>query len=324
MLASSAKALGLNAANEPARVPLSSLYPRFVNFEHGVSAHSRRDQAYLVAGRYSKFRARTEVSAAPADSAEVIATFQVFADGKKLFDSGVMKQGTPANHIDLDIANVNILRLVIIYGDWYIGPADWADAELIANPGYVPPSPPWESKALRRIRSGNLVFTAGGSSLAGLELRNGKRIDLQASMGLGPYYAPADAAASIKTSADFRSAPGGLVWDWECWSQSHKPWTAPVDTVLKWPSPERAKVWLPWGRGKQWQDPLIPEPFEDKTHEYGAYFNRPDGVSLPMATVLDQDAGIGLTFIQSPEDVLLDMQISTTKDGEIRFTAGIN
>ncbi len=320
MLATGAKALRLNASAEPIKVPLSSLHPRFVNFEHGVSAHSRRDLAYLVANRYSKFRARIGVDAAPPDSEQVIATFQAFADGKKLFDSGVMKHETPVRFVDVDISNVNILRLVIIYGDWYIGPADWADAELIANPRYIPTPSPRVSEAARRIRSGELVFTAGGSTLTGLELGNGKRINLQASTGLGPYYAKPDAAASIKISADFDSAPGGLAWNWECWSKSHKPWTAPVDTVFKWPNPEHAKVWLPWGRGKQWQDPLVPQPLEDKTHEYGAYFNRPDGVSLPMATILDQDAGIGVTIIQSPEDVLLDMQISTTKDGEIRFS----
>jgi hypothetical protein len=172
---------------------------------------------------------------------------------------------------------------------------------------------------LRQIRSGNLLFTAGGDSLAGLQLSNGKRIRLTGSFGIGPF-APSYKGAKFNVSADFHSAPGGVAWDWACNSRSHKPWTTPIDTVFRWPNSSRAKLWLPRGFGSTWQDPLIPQAFKDKTYEYGAFFIREDGLSLPMVTVLDEENGVGVTFIQAPDDVILDVQISTAKNGEIRFS----
>ena len=121
-------------------------------------------------------------------------------------------------------------------------------------------------------------------------------------------------------AAKFQGAPGGLAWDWQCDSHSQQPWSAPVDTLFQWPHPTQARVWLPRGYGSVWQDPLVPQPFEDRTYDYGAFFNREDGLSLPMASILDEENGIGITFIQSPRDVLLDLQISTTRSGAILFS----
>ena len=70
----------------------------------------------------------------------------------------------------------------------------------------------------------------------------------------------------------------------------------PADTVFQWPNPARAKLWLPRGYGAQWQDPLVPQSFEDKTYDYGAFFNREDSLSLPMASILDTENGVGITF----------------------------
>jgi hypothetical protein len=335
-----------SVAAEPALgrkiVRLSSLRPRLANqgwgtlqydksvdgkplqigeriFQHGVSTHARSDLVYLIAGCYSRFLAWVGVDRATSKSKEATARFQVFADGTKLFDSGTMKASTPAARVDIDITNINVLRLIVSYVGAYAEHADWAEAELVPNPHYVAVESPRARKPLKPIRSGDLVFTAGGSKLAGFQLANGRRIDLKGDFGIGPY-APVDSSSSLKVDADFLSAPGGVSCDWECSSRSHRPWIAPVDTVFKWPNPSQAKVWLPWGHGAKWEDPLVPRAFEDRTYEYGAFFNREGGLSLPMATVLDESAGVGVSFIQSPNDVLLDMQISTTKTGEIHFS----
>ena len=342
LVAATSKASAAVVAPEQPIVRLSSLHPRLANqgwgtlqfdqsvggkplqigdrtFQHGVSTHARSDLVYLIAGSYSRFRAWVGVDAAPSKSKAATARFQVFADGTKLFDSGTMKDQTPAVRVDIDVTNVNVLRLIVSYVGNYAEHVDWAEAELVSRPGYTAAQAPRASKPVQQVRSGDIVFTAAGNSLAGFQLSNGKRINLEGFFGLGPY-APMNSAPSVKMEANFKSAPGGVTWDWECNSRSHRSWVAPVDTRFKWPTPSRAKVWLPWGHGSKWQDPLVPQPFQDKTYEYGAFFNREGGLSLPMATVLDEESGVGVTFIQSPNDVLLDMQISTSKAGEICFS----
>ena len=342
VLTAAAKTFGLDKLPEADATRLSSLRPRLANqgwgalwfdhsvdrkplqigdraFKHGVSTHARSDLVYLVGGRYSRFLAWAGVDTAASNPQDATARFLVFADGTKLFDSGVMRHGTPAARVDVDITEINVLRLVITYVGVFADHADWAEAELTPDP--QPASVPFHvpQRALERLNSGPVTFIAGGSSLAGLELANGKRINLTGGFGLGPHVRD-QADSQVETSAEFRNSPEGLGWDWECNSNSHKPWTAPIDTIFQWPDPAQAKIWLPRGYGSQWQDPLIPQPFVDRTYDYGAFFNREDGLSLPMASILDAKNDVGITLVQSPDDVLLDMQISTSASGEIRFS----
>ena len=43
-----------------------------------------------------------------------------------------------------------------------------------------------------------------------------------------------------------------------------------------------------------------------------------------MATIIDESKGVGVTFIQSPKNVLINMLISTTNRGEVRFSRAFN
>jgi hypothetical protein len=371
--AATANALRLEGGpQEPSRVRLSSLTPRYANhgwagytrdtsvdgkplqigvrkttggplqigdrkFEHGVGTYGHSDLVYFVSGRYSRFHSWVGVDIGPSDSKDAPTAFQVWADGKKLFDSGAMQRATPAKEVDIDLTNVNVLRLVALSAntnysegntnwdgigidDDLVGVnIDWAQAELIPARVFNPATPPTPRKSSRQIQSGKMVFTVGKDLVSGLLLPNGKHINLQGSMTMGPYVnAGADAKADV--SSKFHGASDGLAWEWGCESTSSKPWTTTVDTLFKWPNPSRARVFIPWGHGNHWEDPLVTQLFEDKTYEYGAFFVRTGGAPLPMATIIDQDAGIGITFIQSPKDVLLNMLISTTADGEIRFS----
>jgi hypothetical protein len=60
--------------------------------------------------------------------------FQVFADGVKVFDSGVMHQGDPAKAVDVSVAGVQQLTLVATNGAAGIDydHADWAGARLLS------------------------------------------------------------------------------------------------------------------------------------------------------------------------------------------------
>ncbi|MYL60486.1 beta-galactosidase, partial [Virgibacillus halodenitrificans] len=61
--------------------------------------------------------------------------FQVFADGEKLFESGVMRRDTPAKLVDVDITGKEQLKLVVTDGGDNNGNdhADWADAKFMAK-----------------------------------------------------------------------------------------------------------------------------------------------------------------------------------------------
>jgi hypothetical protein len=290
-------------------------------FDHGVSTHARSDLAYLLGGAYSRFRSWVGLDVVPSTRfKEPTARFLVYGDGVRLFDSGLMKRDTPAMRVDVDVTNVNVLRLIITYLEAYAEHANWAEAELVTDPGYRPASTSRPAEPRRNVRSDGLTFVTAGNLLHGLDLQNGQHINLRGSFALGPYSPPAENEDTVRESANFRSTPGGVAWEWECISKSHRPWTAAIDTVFHWPNATRAKLWLPRGFGSKWQDPLVPQLFEDKTFEYGAFFNREDELSLPMVTVIDEENKVGVTFIQSPSDVLLSMQISTSKDGEVRFS----
>lgn len=343
-LATTAGALQLKPAPE-ARVRLSALRPRFGNhgwgslfydqsvdgkkmqvvdrqFSHGVSTHARSDLVYLVGGRFSRFQAWVGIDIAPGRFKDGTAIFQVVADGQKLYDSGVMRPDSPARRVDVMLGNANVLRLIVTYVGSYADHVNWADAELVkaVGPGRTAPGMP-HGAAARKIVSGPHTFYIAGRSLVGVQLPNGKRLELLGTVGLGPntHERPDD-----NSETSFREAPGGLRWDWQHRSRAESPWTAPVDTTFTWPNANTATVWLPWGHGWQWQDPMAPRPFVDQTYEYGAFFNREFGLSLPMATIIDTANGIGISFIQSPDDVVIDMQVSTTRTGELRFSRAFN
>ena len=143
-------------------------------FKHGVSTHARSDLVYLVGGRYSTFRAWVGVDATSSNPLEGTARFLVYGDGTKLFDSDVMKQSTPAARLDVDVTSVNVLRLVVTYMGVYANHVDWAEAELTPDPHSA--SIPFHAprRSTDRIKSGDLIFIAGGGSLAGFELPHGK------------------------------------------------------------------------------------------------------------------------------------------------------
>ena len=60
-------------------------------------------------------------------------SFEVYADGKKVFGSGVMNSNTPRRHVLIPVVGVSELKLVAKDGENGNGGdhADWADAKLL-------------------------------------------------------------------------------------------------------------------------------------------------------------------------------------------------
>lgn len=153
----------------------------------------------------------------------------------------------------------------------------------------------------------------------------------------------------------FSSAEGSIRWDVSIEGDEH-PWSAPLQTVLHYPAgASGASVWAPWGgpqldlasitdealkarlklmpdTANRWINPLEAAPFTEATYYYGspyvtyekpniAYCPGPtDVIALPMVSVSDPAAGMGLSVILSPEDLIQDITLQTDPSGTITFS----
>ena len=100
-------------------------------FEHGVGTHANSAVWIDLAGGSEKFLASVGVDDAAGGAGSV--TFKIVGDGRKLWESGVMKPGQPAKAVDVDLKGVRCLLLLV--GDAGDGVnfdhADWAEARFI-------------------------------------------------------------------------------------------------------------------------------------------------------------------------------------------------
>jgi hypothetical protein len=112
------------------------------------------------------------------------------------------------------------------------------------------------------------------------------------------------------------------------------PWSTPIITTFTWPDPETKLLWAAWqdplasatarttnAGPQQWHDPLIARPFLNGYWSYGIRpggdYSRGDIITIPLVSVFLPNAHRSLTLVQSPEDVLLGMQLITTTNGEV-------
>ncbi|MBI5092818.1 MAG: NPCBM/NEW2 domain-containing protein [Candidatus Hydrogenedentes bacterium] len=99
------------------------------HFDRGLGTHAASRITYQLDGTYKRFQCW-----AGADSATgPTVTFEVYVDGQKRWESGLMDRSTPAKQVDVDIAQAKTLELVVGDGGNGIGAdhADWADARLV-------------------------------------------------------------------------------------------------------------------------------------------------------------------------------------------------
>jgi alpha-galactosidase len=102
-----------------------------VTYESGLGVHAESDVRYSLAGHCQSFTSDIGLDdSADKDVGSVV--FQVWGDGKKLADSGVLTGGAATHLLNTDVTGVKELRLVVTgAGDKVDGDvADWAGAEL--------------------------------------------------------------------------------------------------------------------------------------------------------------------------------------------------
>lgn len=109
-------------------------------FTKGLGVHAISEIKYALGGQYSRFVSYVNLQY----GASGTVNYQVWADGVKLFDSGVMDSLSITKAVNVDVTGKQELRLVVsdasdgINADW----AAWADARLIPGSSTPPPPPP--------------------------------------------------------------------------------------------------------------------------------------------------------------------------------------
>lgn len=105
------------------------------NFTKGLGAHAASELIYNIENKgYNSFRAYAGIDGEVGLN-KGLATFEVYADGKKVYDSGKVKSGEDYKAINIDITGVKELKLVTtdggngITGDNTV----WAEAKLTTN-----------------------------------------------------------------------------------------------------------------------------------------------------------------------------------------------
>jgi RHS repeat-associated protein len=110
-------------------------------YQKGLGVHANSDVRFNLGGNYSTFISDIGVD----DNATTVGSvvFEVWADGAKLYDSGVMTPTSPTKTVNVNVAGKRELKLVVTQaGD---GPtwdhADWADARLTKSSAVQPGNP---------------------------------------------------------------------------------------------------------------------------------------------------------------------------------------
>jgi len=112
-----------------------------VTYAKGLGVHAPSDVRIGLGGNYTSFIADIGVDDEMGNGGTVV--FQVWADGVKLYDSGLMKGNSSTKNVNVNVSGKSELKLVVtnggdnIHGDH----ADWADARLIRS-DYAPPGDP--------------------------------------------------------------------------------------------------------------------------------------------------------------------------------------
>jgi len=102
-------------------------------YDHGLGTHANSHLRFLVRNRYAEFQAQVGVDDEKQGAGTVV--FQVFVDGEKAYDSGVMRGNDPAKPVQVSLDGADVLELVVTDADDGINcdHADWVNARLIGN-----------------------------------------------------------------------------------------------------------------------------------------------------------------------------------------------
>jgi hypothetical protein len=318
-------------------------------FVHGLGTHAGSELVYGLDGEADTFSAWVGVddnlkNHPDAKNASVV--FQVVGDGKVLFDSGIMRMNDPAKPVSVSLTDIGELKLLATdAGDGIsCDHADWAEPTLKGKKLAAP-----EAKAACTIKAAGLAVTisqdgriigarigktdwpvSGGTRLQGFH-RQGKTTAKTSLWNRTCAFTStlADGKGRTCTVTDrFTPTKDSIRWEVEI-ASADQPWSTAITTELSYAATPESRFWTTWGHPdnhpSQWVDPLEWRPFADRAwgYQFPDYTQMNStakrNLSIPMFTVAEPKQDMALTFMQSPEDPLLDLYLSETAKGDIRF-----
>ena len=170
---------------------------------------------------------------------------------------------------------------------------------------------------------------SGGTSLAGLHVTGGTEVkSLEGACSFTRTLSDSQGHSATVTDT-FAPTKDSIRWTVEITS-ADKPWSTAIRTEFRYPATPESRFWSTWGHPdnhpSQWADPLEWQPFADRSwgYQFPDYSQMGStakcNLCIPMFTVAEPGQDAALTFMQSPEDPLLDLGLSETATGNICFT----
>ena len=316
-------------------------------FASGLGTHAVSEIVYALDTRAETFEAWVGVDDEMAGYTNSSVVFQVFGDGKKLFNSGVMRIREPAKRVSVSLTGVSELKLVVTdAGDGITcDHADWGDAMLtgknfqsagtVAEARYEVKSP---QITVRLDAAGNVVNCLAGSDklfwplagqtkLAGCHLVGGVAVKKLFSGGYSFTRKLADAQGHECNVTDwFVPTKDSVRWEVEV-AGDGAPWSTAIETCLNYQSSETTRFWTAWSdpehRDDGWHDPLVMRPMTNAAWPYSNLTGAPgqgNYISLPLVTLLEPGSDTGVSCVLSPEDANLELWLRTTAGGALRWS----
>jgi alpha-galactosidase len=133
-------------------------HPLFLDgkrFEHGVGTHAYSTFRIALGGKAERFTATVGVDDEVGQRGSVV--FQVTGDGKKLWESGVLRGGDAVKEVSVPLNGVKVLLLTVgdAGDDMNYDHADWAEAKIVMTEG--------KPEAIARVREPAVVLTPKAS-----------------------------------------------------------------------------------------------------------------------------------------------------------------
>jgi hypothetical protein len=307
-------------------------------FAHGLGTHANSEIVYDLESGYTNFTAWVGVDSEMKGYTNSTVIFQVFGDGRKLFDSGVMRLNDPAKFVRVEVAGVEELRLVVTdAGDGNnCDHADWCDPVLlggrpvevaIAKYRIVAPGLTISLDGSGRIVGSSQAALTGQTRLGGCRQAGKVAVKQVAGGGYAFTRTLADAHGHRCTLTDrWMPTRNSVRWEIEIVS-SDAPWSTTIETQLRYPATPATRFWTAWSdpehRDDGWRDPLVLRPFSATAWPYSNLTQstpvKGDFIALPVVSVLEPAKDTGLSLVLSPEDTTFEMWLRTSAGGAIQF-----
>ncbi|GEM_PF-3397863 len=122
------KSNGEQSAGDGQAITLNGL-----KYATGLGVHANSEINYNLGGKYTKFASDVGIDGETGGRGSV--DFQVWADGSKLYDSGLVIGNTATKSVNVDVTGKQTLKLVVTNGgdNNNYDHADWANARLLSD-----------------------------------------------------------------------------------------------------------------------------------------------------------------------------------------------